>query len=237
VADNTPPTITCPENISILCGAVVTYTAPVGTENCAGSTTTLTAGLESGATFPVGITTQTYTVTDGGGNTDSCSFTVTIEDNEPPVASCVPGPNPAGVIQPADNQDGFWTIQGTDNCPFKLSIEDAGTGMHFAGPFYDGTNVKYVQAPGTKIPKQKPGSGVVNWKLTGSGYMMVIATDAAGNTGDPVFCLLTDEEEEKQAEDEKKADSVMAGDDEEEDWEKEQKEDDDESGDDHSLRG
>ncbi len=63
---------TCPS------GAIATYTAPVGADNCPGSTTTRTAGLASGSVFPIGTTTVTHTVTDASGNTASCSFTVTV---------------------------------------------------------------------------------------------------------------------------------------------------------------
>jgi hypothetical protein len=59
---------------------VVQYDAPVATDNCLGNggTWELTAGLPSGATFPLGATTNTYTYTDAGGNPGSCSFEVTI---------------------------------------------------------------------------------------------------------------------------------------------------------------
>jgi HYR domain/Immunoglobulin domain/FIMAH domain len=81
--DSTPPTITCPSNITVqpTCpsGAVVTYTAPVGVDNCPGAMTTRTAGLASGSVFPIGTTTVTYTVTDTSGNSASCSFTVTVK--------------------------------------------------------------------------------------------------------------------------------------------------------------
>lgn len=82
VVDNTPPMISCPASIiadfdPAVNGAVVTFTPPVGTDNCA-STTTQTAGLPSGATFPTGSTTNTFTVTDASGNTASCSFKVTV---------------------------------------------------------------------------------------------------------------------------------------------------------------
>jgi uncharacterized repeat protein (TIGR01451 family) len=82
VVDNTPPTISCLANINAdfnaaVNGAVVTYTAPLGVDNC-GATTTQTAGLPSGATFPVGTTTNTFTVTDNAGLTASCSFKVTV---------------------------------------------------------------------------------------------------------------------------------------------------------------
>lgn len=82
VVDNTPPVISCQADIiadfnAAVNGAVVTYTTPVGTDNCA-STTTQIAGLASGSTFPVGTTTNTFRVTDASGNTAQCSFNVTV---------------------------------------------------------------------------------------------------------------------------------------------------------------
>jgi len=82
VIDNTAPVISCPASITLepTCpsGAIATYTAPVGTDNCPGATTARTAGLASGSVFPIGTTTVTHTVTDASGNTASCSFTVTV---------------------------------------------------------------------------------------------------------------------------------------------------------------
>jgi len=93
LTDNTPPSIACPSDITVnndagLCTAVVTYTTPVGTDNCGGSVTTQTAGLPSGSAFPLGITTNTFVVTDIGGNSVNCSFDVTVNDSENPVAIC-----------------------------------------------------------------------------------------------------------------------------------------------------
>ncbi|MCY1635871.1 HYR domain-containing protein [Marinifilum sp. D737] len=83
VTDNQDPTISCSGNIAQpadagSCGAVVTYTTPVGVDNCAGATTVQTAGLASGAIFPVGTTTNTFEVTDAAGNEATCSFDVTV---------------------------------------------------------------------------------------------------------------------------------------------------------------
>jgi uncharacterized repeat protein (TIGR01451 family) len=83
VVDNTPPTISCQADIIVdfnpaVNGATVTYTAPVGADNCPGSTTTRIAGLASGAVFPLGTTTNTFKVTDAAGNTAQCSFKVTV---------------------------------------------------------------------------------------------------------------------------------------------------------------
>tara|TARA_R110002050_G_scaffold264536_1_gene405413 strand:- start:22051 stop:24735 length:2685 start_codon:yes stop_codon:yes gene_type:complete len=93
VVDNEAPVITCPNDTVVgntpgLCGAVVNYTAPVGTDNCTGATTVLVSGLASGSTFPVGITTVVYAVVDGNNNGDTCSFNVTIADSLAPTAVC-----------------------------------------------------------------------------------------------------------------------------------------------------
>lgn len=91
--ENTPPQITCPDNITVNnnpgdCSAVVTYTAPVGTDNCRNPVTTQIAGLPSGSAFPVGVTTNRFIVTDGAGSTATCYFTVTVVDNQVPVIIC-----------------------------------------------------------------------------------------------------------------------------------------------------
>ena len=82
VVDNTPPVISCPAPITLepTCpsGAIATWTPPTGTDNCAGATTTQTAGPAPGSVFPIGTTTVTYTVNDAHGNSASCSFTVTV---------------------------------------------------------------------------------------------------------------------------------------------------------------
>src|SRR5207237_10174932 len=73
VNDTENPTISCPANITKnndpgVCGAVVTYTTPVGSDNCPGATTAQTAGLSIGTTYPVGTTTNTFEVTDTSGH-------------------------------------------------------------------------------------------------------------------------------------------------------------------------
>jgi len=93
VNDTELPQITCPGNQSSnntigTCGKVMTFTAPGGTDNCSGQTTTQTSGLSSGSTFPVGVTTNTFKVTDASGNSATCSFTITINDTELPQITC-----------------------------------------------------------------------------------------------------------------------------------------------------
>ena len=82
VVDNTPPTVTCPASI-IRCwyDNTVSYNAPVAQDNCLSEDDgvwKLVEGLTSGSEFPIGGTTQTFSYTDGSGNTGECSFSVTI---------------------------------------------------------------------------------------------------------------------------------------------------------------
>ena len=89
-----PPTIACPADIDIFntpgdCGAIVTYAGPI-VDDPDGDivSVTLLSGLASGSLFPVGTTIVEYEVEDSVGNTASCSFTVTVTDNESPMAIC-----------------------------------------------------------------------------------------------------------------------------------------------------
>ena len=84
-SQNPPPCVlTCPSNITVnndpgKCGAVVTFT-PTTSGNCSGITST----QASGSFFPIGTT--TVNVSSGS---QSCSFTVKVNDNERPVIESV----------------------------------------------------------------------------------------------------------------------------------------------------
>ncbi len=87
------PVIACPSDIVVnnapgTCGAVANFAGvafDVEDGNISGD---IIATPPSGSVFPVGDTTVTLSVTDSDGNTSTCSFTVTVNDNEPPVAVC-----------------------------------------------------------------------------------------------------------------------------------------------------
>ncbi len=82
--------------------------------------TTRTGGLGSGAMFPKGTTTETWQATDAGGNTVTCSFTITVIDNQNPTITA-----PAAVTVNTDpGQCGtakanvnLGTPIVNDNCP------------------------------------------------------------------------------------------------------------------------
>ncbi|MEK6287136.1 MAG: FG-GAP-like repeat-containing protein [Acidobacteriota bacterium] len=81
VVDNQAPQIICPPNITVstdagVCSAVVTYSAPIASDNC--SLAAPVCSPPSGSTFPVGTTTVSCTATDSANLTSSCSFTITV---------------------------------------------------------------------------------------------------------------------------------------------------------------
>src|SRR6185503_2173417 len=124
VVDNTAPIITCPANITLepTCptGAIATWTAPVGTDNCAGATTTRTSGAASGTVFPIGSSTITYTVNDAHGNSSSCSFSVTVL-------------TPQAVIQNLINSVNASSLTGTQKNGLLAKLNAALTAMNGGG--------------------------------------------------------------------------------------------------------
>ncbi|MCX6271870.1 MAG: HYR domain-containing protein [Bacteroidetes bacterium] len=108
-----------------LCSAVVSYTTPVGSDNCSNPITVQTGGLPSGSVFPVGATTNTFRVTDASNNTSTCSFKVTVTDNSPPLITC-----PGTVNVNADQGKCYATVndigapQTADNCGVQGTTND-----------------------------------------------------------------------------------------------------------------
>src|SRR5207247_8301729 len=131
VNDRQQPAVSCPANIVTSndggqCSAVVSYTRPVGTDNCTGAVTRQIAGLTNGAAFPVGVTTNVFQVTDAAGNSATCSFTVTVNDSQPPAISC-----PANIVTTNDVGQCSAVVSykppvRTDNGPVAVTTQMAG---------------------------------------------------------------------------------------------------------------
>jgi uncharacterized repeat protein (TIGR01451 family) len=92
VNDTENPVITCPAPVTAntepgICAAHVNPGTPTATDNCGAPTVTGTRsdGRPLTDTYPKGTTTITWTATDSSGNHSSCTQTVTVVDNEPPV--------------------------------------------------------------------------------------------------------------------------------------------------------
>ncbi|GGG57060.1 hypothetical protein GCM10011414_28630 [Croceivirga lutea] len=150
--DDAPPIVECPDDIVVsndagVCGAIVDFEVnaedvfddnpfdtepPVMEGNMQSVILTtedrviasITYSQDPGTLFPVGTTTVTATVVDGAGNTVTCSFDVTVNDTEAPIALCkdttvVLDESGLASITPADIDGG-----STDNCEIaSLSID------------------------------------------------------------------------------------------------------------------
>jgi hypothetical protein len=136
VTDNEGPVITQMTGISATndadnCSAVVTWTDPAVTDNCANST--LTPDIASGTAFDVGVTAVTYTATDIHGNQSTMSFDVTVTDAQAPVISDMP----ANISQAADpgvcTAAVTWVApSATDNCTLATLAPTHAIGSTFA---------------------------------------------------------------------------------------------------------
>jgi hypothetical protein len=102
------------------CDTVVTYAPVTGIDNCGQAQITVvqTAGLGSGAVFPVGTTTETYDVTDANGVITTYSFDVEVTDGtNPEVANCPQ--NTTEIVTAGQSfviPDYTTQVTATDNC-------------------------------------------------------------------------------------------------------------------------
>ncbi|MDW3648635.1 MAG: HYR domain-containing protein [Bacteroidia bacterium] len=128
INDNIAPVMTCPLDISVSndpgqCGAVVNYALPAVTDNCPlTGPPTLQTGFASGDQFPLGVTSVSYSYTDLGGNTVSCSFNVTVTDTEAPQILCPPDIVVTGSPTTCDAVVTYTGVTASDNCPGTISI-------------------------------------------------------------------------------------------------------------------
>ena len=134
VNDTQNPSLTCPANITLntaagICTAVATYATPVPTDNCAGVTATCTPA--SGSTFQKGVTTVTCTATDAANNMASCSFTVTVNDNQNPTITC-PSNQTATSLTGNPIPLTFPAPTAADNCSGVMTACVPASGSNFA---------------------------------------------------------------------------------------------------------
>lgn len=102
-----PPT--CPPDMVVPC-PIVNYPTPVAT--CPG--VTVTCSPPSGSLFPVGDTVVTCTAQDIFGNTEVCSFTITVID-EPPTINC-PEDITVPVLPGQTSATVTYEVTATDTC-------------------------------------------------------------------------------------------------------------------------
>jgi hypothetical protein len=117
LSGSAPPVVSCPPNLVVtnepgLCGAAVSFGVTVSDPTLMVSTNFT---YPSGTFFPVGTVTNVVTVTDTFSNTYQCSFSITVQDVEPPQIHA-----PASIN--VGNDPGLcgakvqFVVTATDNC-------------------------------------------------------------------------------------------------------------------------
>jgi hypothetical protein len=134
VVDNQPPVINCPTNQVVECtGGQVFFEEPIISDNCPNVTYSCTP--TNGSFMGVGPHAIVCTATDCSGNTNQCSFYVTVQDTTPPTISCPSNvtvecgqsiaPSSTGMATASDICDAIPTATFTDavsgNCPQTIT--------------------------------------------------------------------------------------------------------------------
>ena len=88
--DSTPPMITCPASTTIECGTPIAFPTPTFNDNCDPNPGLAFSDVSNMGCGLTEITTRTWTTTDASGNSSTCSQTITVVDNTPPVIICPP---------------------------------------------------------------------------------------------------------------------------------------------------
>ncbi len=148
--------ISCPANIispteAGQCGATVAYSNPTTSGTCG----VVSCSPPSGSFFPKGTTTVNCSTTSGA----SCSFTVTVNDTQPPAIACPAGITSVAAVScpiPAGRAVAYTTPTPVDNCP--------------------GATVACVPPSGATFP-------------VGTTTVTCTATDASGNTASCSFSV------------------------------------------------
>lgn len=127
VTDPLAPIISCPPDIvetpsTLNCNPSILWNAPIAVDNCTGATAS--GSSNPGDNFPVGTTNVLYTATDSAGNTDTCSFNVTVQTPVIPNAVTYSNGNLCATISGATYQwyEGGNLISGaTAQCYFPTT--------------------------------------------------------------------------------------------------------------------
>lgn len=154
VNDTETPQLVCIPDTTILnntdtCGAFFSYSMPTAMDNCDTVLTVNqidTSGYASGDFFPIGSTELIYSVSDAVGNSDTCSFVVTVLDTAAPIISCLSdttlfnNPDSCGAVYSFSMPDAF------DNCTVDFDTIKLDTSGYVSGDLFPvgSTEISYA---------------------------------------------------------------------------------------------
>jgi hypothetical protein len=133
------------------CGAVVHYSPPLLSPNCASTIVTQLAGLASGALFPPGTTVNVFRATDLDGHTADCSFAVTVTDTEPPLIGC-PAPIITNTVAgQCQSPPIHYPVTVSDNCGTFTAQTTPPSGTAFGVGTNTVTTIAWDEAGNTNV--------------------------------------------------------------------------------------
>jgi hypothetical protein len=141
VVDTQAPSFnSCPQDIAI-CPGIITFQNPEASDNC-GATVIQISGPASGSALTAGNYQVIFVATDASGNSDTCSFTITVHP-EPNVSLAISTSNvcvddAAFALNGANPAGGMFSGNGVSNGNFSPSV--AGVGTHIINYMFVDTN-------------------------------------------------------------------------------------------------
>ena len=171
--------ITCPLTVSVnvpsgTAGTVVTYHGPSASSDCPcpGVDITQNSGLLSGSTFPLGLSSVCYTAKDKCGQTKSCCFNISVEEENPcdvKVIGCMKYELLTITQDALKNKT--YRVRVTNNCasPLIYTAIQTPSGMVAMAPE---TNSVYLAPSGNEYLVRNPNFSPfysVRYKAIGSG--------------------------------------------------------------------
>lgn len=225
VKDAEAPYLSCPVNIVKntdlnQCSAITTWSAPTTQDNCGVPTLVQTAGPLNGSAFPKGTTVVAFKSTDAAGNMTTCSFSVTVNDNQAPSITCPASITVSNTVNQCGATVNYTTPSFSDNCPGATIVLVSGLPSGSFFPVGITTNVwkvtdaagnmatcsftvrvndtqapTFVSCPGTITKVNLPGvcGAVVTWpKITATDNCPgVVVTFVSGMASGSLFAVGT----------------------------------------------
>lgn len=124
VTDIEAPIINCPAALSVGTNNGCTYVGTIGTATASDNCTTnnnIVISNDAPSFFPLGTTIVTWRAVDVAGNSVTCTQTISVSDNDPPIISC-PSNLTVGTNNGCAYTGSIGTATATENCTASGSI-------------------------------------------------------------------------------------------------------------------